>query len=182
MVVTFRIPRVSPRLLAILVAVLGVMLAAETVVLAATVMRNGAPVTAVLTKTSDEYAFTDSTTLSGVPGMTAAVTVPSGERALLVITFSAVSACYDVNSSGANTVYCRVDATVDGVTVPPGQVNFDTAGDGESFAWETNSMQFVAGPLDPGSHTVRIRYRVDESEGLFELSQRTLTVLRSRVG
>ena len=42
-------------------------------------------------------------------------------------------------------------------------------------------MQFVAGPLAAGSHTVRIRYRVDESEARFALVQRTHTVLRSKV-
>jgi hypothetical protein len=42
-------------------------------------------------------------------------------------------------------------------------------------------MQFVAGPLNAGSHTIKVQGYVDEGVSSFALYQRTLSVLRSRV-
>jgi hypothetical protein len=172
-----RIGVTSKRLLVIAVVVLGMVLAAESVVLAADLKRNGGAVTAVRTATDDATAATVSHTYVAVPGMTVTVNVPGGQKALLVITFAAVSHCTDGDGS---TTLCLIRLQVDGVSAPPGEIIFDTAADGES-APEANSMQFVAGPVSAGSHTVLVQYRVDEASSSFYTFNRTLTVLRSKV-
>jgi hypothetical protein len=171
----------SKRLLAVAVVALAMLLAAESVVLAATVTKSGGAVTAVRTVTNGDYiaVTTISQTFVAVPGMSVTVNVPSGQKGLLIITFSAVSQCIDDGTFTSTHCYIRVQ--VDGVSAPPGEVIFDSAGDGESFALEANSMQFVAGPVSGGSHTVRVDWRVNEAPSTFMISARTLTVLRSRV-
>src|SRR3954470_20509727 len=59
----------------------------------ATLQKNGGPVTAVRTATADDNAHSTATTWTDVPGMSVAVNVPAGERALLIVTFSAVNQC-----------------------------------------------------------------------------------------
>jgi hypothetical protein len=171
-----RIGLTSKRLLVIAVVVLGMVLTAESVVLAANLKRNGGAVTAVRTATDDTIGFTASVSYVAVPGMSTTVNVPSGQKALLVITFSARSQCVD--NDGA-TVFCFVRVRVDDSTAPPGEVIMDTGAGGGGI--QMINMQFVAGPVSAGSHTVRVDYRVDENPAFFQLAQRTLTVLRSKV-
>ena len=169
--------RPSRRALLVLIAGLAVALAAETAVLAATVKLNGGAVRAVRTATADSDVSTTSTSLADVPGMSTTVSVPSGEKAILVITFTAESRCI-----GSSTTLCIVRVLVDSSAAKPGDIAFDSAFDGNTFsAPEANSMQFVAGPLSAGSHTVKVQYRVDEASSGFDLRARTLTVLRSKV-
>jgi hypothetical protein len=163
-------------LLVIAVVALALLLAVESVVLAATT-RNGGAVTAVRTVTGTDIVATSSQTYVAVPGMSVSVNVPSGEEALLVITFSAVTECF-VNAGIAT--FCQVRVRVDGSSPPPGALTFDSAADGV-FGMEATSMQWVSGPLSAGPHTVRVDYRVDEANSLFYMTQRTLTVLRSKV-
>ena len=114
-----------------------------------------------------------------IQGMSLSMTVPSGEKALLLITFSSASVCLD--GSGA-TNSCWVRVLVDNGTALPGQVIFDSAADGNALsAYEANSMQFVAGPLSAGSHTVKVQAYLDETFSSFQLDTRTLSVLRSKV-
>jgi hypothetical protein len=176
-----RIGNHSRRLLVVAVVALGMLLAAESVALAATVTKNGGAITAVRTVTNGDYiaATTISQTFVAVPGMSVTVNVPTGQRGLLIITFSAVSQCIDDGTFTSTHCYIRVQ--VDGVSAPPGEVIFDSAGDGESYALEAGSMQFVAGPVSAGSHTVRVDYRVNEPNSAFMMSARALTVIRSRV-
>jgi hypothetical protein len=176
-----RIGNPSRRLLVVAVVALGMLLAAESVVLAATVTKNGGAVTAVRTVTNGDYFATTtiSQTFVAVPAMSVTANVPTGQRGLLIITFFAVSQCIDDDTYTSTLCYIRVQ--VDGVSAPPGEVIFDSAGDGEDNALEANSMQFVSGPVSAGSHTVRVDWRVYGSHSVFGLSARTLTVLRSRV-
>jgi hypothetical protein len=142
----------------------------------AVVPRNGSTVTAVRTVTNNEDDFTNSQTYSTVPGMTTTVTVPSGQQALLVITFAAQTQCLQ---DGLDSVFCILRVRVGSSNAAPGEVIFDSASDGNDLlAWETNSMQFVRGPLGPGTYTVQVQYRVDEANSQFGVNARTLTVLR----
>jgi hypothetical protein len=58
--------------------------------------------------------------------MSLSMTVPSGEKALFLITFSAQATCQDTYSSAS----CYVGVTVDGHGASPGDVIFDAASDG----------------------------------------------------
>ena len=173
--------RTTPRFIKLLAATIAILLAAQGVVLATTVRRNGGPLTALRTATADGFDTTGSPNYRLIPGMGVSIGVPQGQRTQLVITFSGETSCDDVTVDEVE--YCLVAVLVDGSPASPGDVIFDNSHDGASF--ESNSMQFVTGPLAAGSHTVRVMYRVDTgtggSDAVFSVGYRTLTVLRSRV-
>lgn len=169
----YRIVRQSRSLVVVAGLVLALVTASAAV--AVSVTRNGGSVTAVRTVTQDSAATTNSTTWVDLPSMSTTMSVPAGQKALLIITFSGESGCEDMNGT---TVWCLVRVVVDGVIAPPGEVRFDSRADG--VAWETNSMQFVSGLHNAGQHLVKVQYKVDETNALFTVDSRTLTVLRSK--
>lgn len=163
----------------------GLVLAALTtgVVYAEAVRKNGAGVRAVRTATSASPAsitVSESTpfTWTDLPDMLVNVPIPSGERGLLLITFSGVDHC-----SGTGG-FCQVRVLVNGTEAAPGPVIFDSTEDGGTGnvnSYEVNSMQFVAGPLGAGNHTVKVQYSMSPySSATFTVISRTLTVLRSK--
>ena len=175
------------RLASIVAAVLALLLAAQSVVLAATLVRGGKAVTAVRTVTATDFiehlpkpgfGFED------MPGMSTTINVPSNTRGLLIITLSSETNCGALADLPDSTGYCYVRVLVDGVGAAPGAVVFDSLEgnpSGESpYAWEANTMQFVAGPLEAGTHTIKVQWRVNDSIS-FWAGKRTLTVLRSKV-
>lgn len=175
MVALDRVPRAAK---VAVVAALAVALVAGGAY-AATLQKNGGPVKAVRAVTADGLGSTTATTWTDVPGMSLTVGVPSGERGLLVITFAAMDHC----TAGASAGYCNIRVLVDGAAAEPSQVVFDStedSGTGNVNSWETNSMQFVAGPIGAGKHTVRVQYSITGS-ATFSVAARTLTVLRARV-
>jgi hypothetical protein len=73
---------------------------------------------------------------------------------------------------------------VDGNAAQPLDAVFATGTNTNQHLYESNSMQFVAGPKLAGAHIVKIQYRTDTENApdlLFQVDQRTLTVMRSRV-
>ena len=180
---------VSPvRVLMLIVVAMTLLLAAETVVLATSTTKTGKAVTAVKIVsdpyTSEPYASTTSHTWVAMPGMSTTITVPANTKALLLITFSAETRCAEqVDETNAQ---CWVRAMVNSNAASPGEVVFDNAYeawdiDSPWLGLETNSMQFVAGPLNPGTYTVAMQFRTDYGSPLFVLESRTLSVLRSTV-
>jgi hypothetical protein len=172
------VSNVSRHSLLFITALLAALLIGQTVVLAATV-KTGGTVTAV--KVATETAQMSVNTTGGwhdITGASVSINVPSGEKGLLLITFSGQGYCIDFSGE---TVLCRLRVLVDGQPALPGAMTFDTAGDGEILSYEANSMQFVAGPLNPGQHTIKAQASVNEPNSSFFLGPRTLSVLRSRV-
>jgi hypothetical protein len=152
-----------------------VAIAGGSAALAAALVKKGGAVTAVYTATATSTVSTTSNSYVDVPDMQVTVTVPSRQRALLIITFSAETFC--LSNSGAQGG-CFVTATVNGAggPQPPSAIFASTTAE-----YESHSMQFVAGPLAAGNHIVRIRYSPNVVGGYFEIGPRTLTVLRSKV-
>jgi hypothetical protein len=180
---------ISPiRVLMLIVVAMTLLLAAETVVLATSTTRTGKSVSAVKIvsdpATAEPYALTTSLEYAAIPGMSTTITVPANAKALLLITFSAESRCtQDLEGTSAQ---CLVRALVNSNMVAPGEVVFDNANeswemDDPWLGFEANSMQFVAGPLKPGTYTVAMQYRTLNGGPVFELQSRTLSVLRSTV-
>ena len=170
----------SRRILAVAIVGLALSVVTETAVLAASITNSGKAVTAVRTATDNSDYFTASTTPVDMPSMSVSVSVPSNQKAILVITFSAQSHC--TTASGA---FCWVRVIVDGSSASPGDIAFGSGviSNFSSQAWQANSMQFTAGPLASGSHTVSVKWweSDDDGQGDFRVESRTLTVLRSRV-
>lgn len=183
-------PQTKPRfvrLASVIVAALLLTVAAETAVLAVAVAKTGKAVTAVKVVTQSTLATTTSSTYANMPDMSTTITVPTNQQALLLITFSAETDCKLVEVEFG---YCLMRVLVDGSPAAPGQVIFDgtwnnrggTNPEGDQVSMQANSMQFVAGPLGSGSHTVTVQWLVnDPLENQFRVQERTLSVLRARV-
>lgn len=160
-----------PRLLIVLIALLGALVLTESVALAAiTLTRTGKAVTALKTVASDAVVSTNSEVFADVPGMSLSVSVPDGTSALFMIDFSANSRCH---SPGAGS--CQLRAVVDGTAVFPSPMYVPGA-----TAWEVRTEHWVAGFLAAGSHVVKIQYSAPSIPETFYLHNMTLTVLRSK--
>jgi hypothetical protein len=157
-------------------ATLVLVVAAAGITAAFTFTRSGGAVTAVRVVSANDGVTTLSSTWKNVPDSSMVVKVADGQRALLLITFSASSVCHLAST-------CYIRAVVDGTNLAtPGEVIFDKGpGSGAGFE-EAHSMQFASENLGSGDHQVVIQYRVRTTdEEQFFLRDRTLTVLRSKV-
>ena len=173
-----RITGSSRRTLAIVVITLAALLVGESVALAAVVTRNGKTIKAVKTATDTATVTTSSALWSNVPGMSLTMGVPSGEQGLLLVTFSANALCL---GQVIPSEYCLARVLVDGTPASPGQVIFASDSAAPYNVYGTYSMQFVAGPLNAGQHTVVLQYRTFVDGNDFTLTNRTFTVLRAVV-
>lgn len=169
--------------LVIAVAVVALTTASMAGALAASVIKTGKSVTAVRAVMDDNYRYTASSTPVDMPSMTLSVNVPDNQRALLVITFSAESFC-----TSESATYCWVRVMVDNSVASPGDVIWGSGvmSDYTGNSWQANSMQFVHGPVNAGSHTVKVQWWDSDNDGGnyfgdFVVESRTLSVLRARV-
>ena len=167
-----------PRIFVTAVAALVALLLAGTVVLGAAVLKRGGYVNAVnIVTDTDQTGVSQENSWTDISGMSMPMSVPSGEQALFLITFSASVTCEDGQEPVTN--YCYIRVLVDGVEASPGAVVFDGAADGNTeYAREANSMQFVAGPISSGAHTIKVQGFIGGSSSSFQLWSRTLSVLR----
>ena len=113
--------------------------------------RSGGPIRSLKTVASNEYLslHANGAKMTAIPSMTLTMSVPSGEKALFVLTFSAENWCY-VNNTSIRT--CYIDATVNGVPMAPGSVGFSTSRQFHA----SNSAQFIAGPYGAGTYTFTV--------------------------
>jgi hypothetical protein len=159
-----------------LTGVIGVVMLSAGVTMGTTLYRfmNGGSVTAVRAAVTSNDAFsTYSTTFIAVPGSAVTVSVPNGQKAILVITFSTEEGCPTTGSSSDN---CIVAAYLDGHRTAQDEIAFDY-GHNPATPLETRSFQWVTAPLDPGTHTITMAARVD-GLATFNLGNRTLTAMR----
>ena len=165
-----------PRMVAVLISALSLVVLSETAVLATSFLLGGHVVEAIKVATDDVVVATTSTSWTSVPGMAFTLGVPSGEQGLFLATFSAESACAGPDESN----FCYVRITMNGNVVVPGEVKFDSVENANRA--ETNSMQFLAGPMPAGQYAFKVQYRVSapSNKGWFQLVHRTFSVLRSQ--
>jgi hypothetical protein len=135
----------------------------------------------MVVKSSNVGESTTSVSWSNVPGMGSVVynIHPDAPRNQdLLITFSADSKC---NQDPVASVYCYIRVLVDGTEATPGPVAFNSvqhaSNSTDTLAHGAHSMQWVAGPYGPGQHTITVQWQVDEGDAIFELWDRTLSVM-----
>jgi hypothetical protein len=131
--------------------------------------------------------FTDdggATTATNLSGGSATISVPSGQKAHLLIRFSADTACYGGAADGYDS--CYVQVLVNDATVPPGEVSFDNNGlNTETVTLnqrDAHSMEWVKS-VGAGTYTVQVQVRTDDSPCClvtFDLDHWLLTIERIR--
>jgi hypothetical protein len=119
-------------------------------------------------------ATTQTSSLSyvNVPGTLTNITVPAGKQALIVVRFAASSKCVSIPG-----VLCRVRVLVGGVEASPAGSNVDvwdsaSGGGIPSHAIERSLLK------GPGTHTVKVQYRVNVATELLALFGFHMTVER----
>ena len=162
------------------VAVVGVAVAATAF---SAVSGSAGPIAAVKVVSDSGVHETSSRTFVNIPGAATTITVPGGQRGLIVARFSAASQCGSLNPDDDS---CFVRILVGGVEARPASAGaFDTAAccpnssNGDSF--ESHQIERSRGALSPGSYRVKVQWLAG-AENEFTLSGWHLTVERARVG
>jgi hypothetical protein len=152
--------------------------------------KSGKAITAVKVVRETAAQVTSSTSYVDLPGATTTITVPAGQRALILARFSAESNCVD----GAAGDYCTTRVRIGGVSADPASETdfaFDSIDDpsnctnalfGTQCGWESLSMDRSRGPLGPGTYTVKVQWAVTDAAVNFRLDDWSLTVERVKVG
>lgn len=140
-------------------------------------VKSAGPVKAIKVAVADGLVFKDDDAWFDVPGMALSMTVPAGEHASLLITFSANELCTSLPDA-ADTCFGLVRVLVNGAEVTPGEVTF--AEGYRSTAGGYSSAQFITDSLGPGKYNVKVQFR-QQGDGAFNLTTRTLTVERAKV-
>jgi len=112
-------------------------------------------------------------------GMSTTISVPSTQKAVLLITFSAGTAC---GSTSLNTANCGIQFVVDrgsAIESSSGVFNFNQGPAGSSGLWSSHSMQWVSGQLSAGSHTIVVEGLAQDA--YFEMNSEIMSILRSKI-
>lgn len=132
-------------------------------------------VTQVKAVSATSFSSTESTLAVNLPGAATNVTVPAGQQALIVARFTGSANCLQTPQQ---TSFCWVGLFIDGNLMSPGAVIFGTVGatDGHPF----RAAHEASAVVGPGTHQVRVKYHVDETQSTFEMYAWHLTVERIR--
>jgi hypothetical protein len=168
-------------ILALTITLVAVAASVATAITFSSTVSGGSVTKVVAVRSTFQQVFTDddgATTATDLIGSTVTMNVPSGQKALLLVRFSAATACYGGGASAAHV--CHVQAIVDGSPAAPGEVAFDNNNaNTESTQYEAHAMEWAQN-VGAGSHTIKIQVRIDDSPGVveFDLNPWTLTVER----
>jgi hypothetical protein len=162
------------------VAVVGIAAAATAV---AAVSGSAGSITAVKVVSDSNTQETSSRTFVDIPGAATTITVPPGQRGLIVARFSAASQCGSLNPDDDG---CFVRILIGGIAAEPASAGpFDTAAccpnSSNGDAFESHQIERSRGPLRSGSYPVKVQWQAD-AENQFMLWGWHLTVERARIG
>jgi hypothetical protein len=128
--------------------------------------KGGKSITAVKVVRETAAQTTGSATFVDVPGASTTITVPAGQRALILARFSGESNC----SSGDVGGWCSLRIRIGGASGAPASESdfaFDSVDSSEAAGcdadlcgWESHSMDRSRGPLGPGTYTVKVQWSV----------------------
>ena len=169
-------------ILALAMTLVAVVASVATAITYSSTASGGAVTKVTAVRSTFVQMFTDdggATTATDLAGGSATVSVPPGQKALLLVRFSAATACYGGIAGGSDS--CYVQALIDGTPAPPGEVSFDNNdANTESTQYEAHAMEW-AKAVGAGTHTIQIQVRTDDSPCClveFDLNPWTLTVER----
>jgi hypothetical protein len=146
-------------------------------------LKSGGAVTAVKVVTSTGSSQeTQSRTYVDLPGAATSITVPAGQKALVIARFTGASQCGSLNPDDDG---CFVRVLIGGVEADPGNAgHFDTAeccsGSSNGDSWESHAIDRSRGPLGPGTYPVKVQWLAG-AENDFMLWGWHLTVERVKV-
>jgi len=116
------------------------------------------PPTIKLVASPDNSTVGSGTTPSLLPGMTTSITVPEGQRALVIARFSAESACYGGDAESPE--WCIATMKVGNANMLPdtgSDFAFDSTDNGSrtSFSWQSHAMERYR-TVSAGTYNVKV--------------------------
>jgi hypothetical protein len=171
------------RLLGAIGVLLAALLLASAAALAASVL-NGGTINKVSVAQGEDNVSTQSTTFQDIPGASTHVSIPSGEKGLILARFNAESDCQGP-SNAAGDCLARILAVNNSngavVQLPPGLSGDVSALDSSdpfgSFAYHTMDRAVI---LPSGSYTVKVQWRILSPVTGWTLDDYSLTVEKAR--
>ena len=151
--------------------------------LAATSGMQGKSVVAVRVKRSTDLWYAGSSPAGAyqdLPDAVVTMRVPAGEEAFLLTRFSASSGC----SGGSGEAFCCVRILVNGVPAKPSDyATFDSndTGTASGSDIEAHAIERSTGRLGPGTYTVKVQVRTDQTAMIFYLKDWHFAVERVRI-
>jgi hypothetical protein len=177
----------------LLFATAATLLMASVAVLAATTVLKGGAINQVrVVRGEDASAYNNSTTFTDIPGVATTVSVPRGEKGLILARYSAETICYIVEgttNTGDNKCSVKImvvnNSTGQQMEACPcnqgTQFAFDStsAGTENIYAQESHSMDrsLIVGP---GKYTVKAQWAVTHSDVRFRVDDWSFTVEKAR--
>ena len=165
------------------IAVAGALAVAASAAAIAAVPGTAGSITAVKVVSDSGTQETTSRTFVDIPGATTSITVPAGQRALIVARFSAASQCGSLNPDDDG---CFVRILIGGTEAEPAHSGpFDMAAccpnSSNGDAWESHQIERSLDSLPAGTYPVKVQWQAD-AENQFMLWSWHLTVERARIG
>ena len=181
-----------PRSVATAAALAATLLAAGTVALAVhreghTVVSGGGITAVTAVADTQAQAFKGDTGIAFLDGASVKMSVPSGQRAFFVATFSAESECESFEDSGPGQCFAfvRMGGDVPGTDLNPrdDDTAFDTSscigpGSCPGDGLEAHSIQRSSGIVGPGTYTFRVGVFAIGAPTIFRLDDWHFTVER----
>ena len=170
----------------VLLVVLVAAVARSTLAMPVTRQASSVKKVKVVAETAANSIRTDQVSGADLPGASTSIAVPEGTEALILVRFSAESACY-----GRVSGWCSLEILVGGEEAAPkvgdsyafDSVNPEGAGD-----YEGHAVERVAGPLDAGTYSVKVQRTIHITDdppfvgvSVFRLDDWVLTVERIEV-
>ncbi len=178
------------RRMIILVAVVAAMLVVGSgVAVAVATKLSGGTINQVRVARDSSATTTTSQSPVDVPGASVRISVPSGQKGLILARFSAESACYNTDGIANTGEWCTVNI----LAVKDGTGTVTYLGPGDDFAFdaaEASNEEWEAHAIDrsvvlgPGTYTVKVQYETSYSssyETAFRLDDWHLTVEKAKI-
>jgi hypothetical protein len=165
----------------VVMGLLGATVAATAI--AATSEQSGGPITAIkVVRSADEQSM-HATTFTDVPGASTTITVPSGQRALIVARFEASTLCIpSANDECSESVRILIGGAVG---APADSTTWQETRIGESYHQETHEIERSRGGLNglpAGTYEVKVQAQGFDTSTFFDIEDSHLTVERSQIG
>jgi hypothetical protein len=129
---------------------------------------------------SSQIFNTSTTTYTTIPGATARITVPSGERALLIARFTTQVDCTVGDGSPSGACMARILSNAKEMAPASGGSKLDTVAAGRPAGVKSGALDRSLGPVGPGTYNIKVQVRVTNAKMIVEVTDWHLTVERVR--
>jgi hypothetical protein len=130
---------------------------------------------------SSQIFNTTVTRYTTIPGATVRITVPSGERALLIARFTTQEDCNVGDGNPSGKCMARIISNTREMAPASGGSAIDTVAAGNPAGVRSAALDRSLGPVGPGTYRIKVQVKVTNALMIVELTDWHLTVERVRV-